>query len=233
MSSIDYIHGRRCNSLSRKSGYSQIFSSNIFTYIALLLWKVPVVDTAFLNSQLVLLALHPLHLAYLKLLASRTKLNMSRHSGSSRHRSHQPRSSETNSEDTVEQAKAVVNQLNTVLTSAPHQWETYLPSARSAMSALDHVRFFRDSHRYNEQIWILHGLQDFAFHDPDRGAIRDVAEWCQAAWLRILRNYPEDVETLTGTPQQLLEEAIWLLFRKFGSNFQFEQFALARCFLKH
>lgn len=123
---------------------------------------------------------------------------MSRHSGSSRHRSHQQRSSETNSEDTIEQVKAVVNQLNGVMSSAPHDWETYLPSARSAMSALDHLRFFRDTQRYTEQVWILHGLQDFAFHDPDAGAIRDVAEWCQAAWLRILRNYPDDVETLTG-----------------------------------
>lgn len=98
----------------------------------------------------------------------------------------------------IEQVKAVVNQLNDVVASTPHEWEIYLPSARSAMSALDHVRFFRDPQRFTEQIWILHGLQDFAFHDPDAGAISDVAEWCQTAWLRILRNYPEDVDTLTG-----------------------------------
>lgn len=122
---------------------------------------------------------------------------MSRHT-SSRHRSQLSRTSESSSEDTIDQAKAVVNQLNTVMSSAPHQWEMYVPSARSAMSAFDHIRFFRDAQRYNEQVWILHGLQDFAFHDPDAGAIRDVAEWCQAAWLRILRNYPDDVETLTG-----------------------------------
>ncbi|KAF8856949.1 hypothetical protein BDZ45DRAFT_691292 [Acephala macrosclerotiorum] len=132
---------------------------------------------------------------------------MSRHSGSSRHRSHQPRSSEINPEDTIEQVKAVVNQLNGVMSSAPHEWEAYLPSARSAMSALDHVRFFRDSQRYTEQVWILHGLQDFAFHDPDAGAIRDVAEWCQAAWLRILRNYPDDIETLTGLGHNWLQRA--------------------------
>ncbi|KAE8447583.1 hypothetical protein EG329_010554 [Mollisiaceae sp. DMI_Dod_QoI] len=132
---------------------------------------------------------------------------MSRHSGSSRHRSHQPRSSEGNPEDTIEQAKAVVNQLNNVMASTPTDWETYLPSARSAMSALDHVRFFRDSQRYTEQVWILHGLQGFAFHEPDAGAIRDVAEWCQSAWLRILRNYPEDVETLTGLGHNWLQRA--------------------------
>jgi hypothetical protein len=123
---------------------------------------------------------------------------MSRHSTSSRHRSQLSRGSDASSENTIDQAKAVVNQLNTVMNQAPHQWEIYLPSARSAMTALDRIRFFRDAQRYTEQVWILHGLQDFAFHDPDEGAIRDVAEWCQAAWLRILRNYPDDVETLTG-----------------------------------
>ncbi len=66
------------------------------------------------------------------------------------------------------------------------------------MTALDHIRFFRDPQRFAEQVWMLHGLQDYAFHDADSGCIRDIAEWCQTAWLRILRNYPENVETLTG-----------------------------------
>jgi hypothetical protein len=123
---------------------------------------------------------------------------MSRHSGSSRHRSHHSRSTEQNPEDLVEQVKSIVTLLYEVVSCRPHEWETYLPSARSAITALDHIHFFRDPQRFAEQVWMLHGLQDYAFHDADSGCIRDIAEWCQTSWLRILRNYPENVETLTG-----------------------------------
>lgn len=125
---------------------------------------------------------------------------MSRHSGSSRYRSHHSRNTEENPEDLVEQVKSIITLLYEVVSSRPYEWEAYLPSARSAMTALDHIRFFRDPQRFAEQVWMLHGLQDYAFHDADSGCIRDIAEWCQTAWLRILRNYPENVETLTGMP---------------------------------
>jgi hypothetical protein len=129
----------------------------------------------------------------------------SRHSGSSRHRSHQSRSSETSSaasEDLVEQVKGIVTILYDVVLNRPYEWETYIPSARSAMTALDHIRFFRDPARFAEQVWIIQGLQDYAYHDADSGCIRDIAEYCQASWLRVLRNYPDSVETLTGKLKQ-------------------------------
>jgi hypothetical protein len=129
---------------------------------------------------------------------------MSRHSGSSRHRSHQSRAVDGDPEDLVEQVKSIVTLLYEVVTSRPHEWESYLESARSDMTALDHLRFFRDPQRFAEQVWILHGLQDYAFHDADTGSIQDIAEWCQTAWLRVLRNYPENVETLTGKFRLLL-----------------------------
>ncbi|KAE9381744.1 hypothetical protein N431DRAFT_491059 [Stipitochalara longipes BDJ] len=132
---------------------------------------------------------------------------MSRHSGSSRHRSHHSRSTEQNPEDLVEQVKSIVTLLYEVVSCRPYEWETYLPSARSAMTALDHIHFFRDPQRFAEQVWMLHGLQDYAFHDADSGCIRDIAEWCQTAWLRILRNYPENVETLTGLGRNWLQRA--------------------------
>ncbi|KAH8602809.1 hypothetical protein B0O99DRAFT_499394 [Bisporella sp. PMI_857] len=123
----------------------------------------------------------------------------SRHSGSSRHRSHQSsRASNENQEDLVEQIKTIVALLYEVVSDRPSEWETYLPSARSAMTALDHIRFFRDPARYAEQVWIIQGLQDYAYHDPDSGCIRDIVEHCQASWLRVLRNYPDSVDTLAG-----------------------------------
>jgi hypothetical protein len=114
------------------------------------------------------------------------KHNMSRHSGSSRHRSHHSKNTEENTEDLVEQVKSIVTLLYEVVSTRLHEWESYLPSARSAVTALDHLRFFRDHERFAEQVWILHGLQDFAFHDADSGSIRDIAEWCQTAVSRII-----------------------------------------------
>jgi hypothetical protein len=125
---------------------------------------------------------------------------MSRLSGSSRHRSHGPstRNTDGNFEDLVHQVKDIIELLNEVVARRPHEWETYLVSARSAVTALDRLRFFRDPQRFAEQVWILHGLQDYSFHDPDAGVLRDIAEWTQSSWLRVLRNFPENVEVLTG-----------------------------------
>ena len=126
---------------------------------------------------------------------------MSRHSGSSRHhRSHHSSGSSSGaiSEDVVEQVKGIVTTLYDVVTTRPSEWEAYLASARSAMTALDGMHFFRDAQRFAEQVWIIQGLQDYAFHDADNGVIRDIAQWCQTSWLRVLRNYPENVDVLTG-----------------------------------
>jgi hypothetical protein len=103
-----------------------------------------------------------------------------------------------NREGLVEQVKNIVTSLYEVVTSRSHERDTYVASARSAVTALNHLRFFRDPHRFAEQIWIIQGLQDFACHDADNGTIQDIAEFCQTAWLRVLRNYPDNVDTLIG-----------------------------------
>jgi hypothetical protein len=123
---------------------------------------------------------------------------MTRHTGSSRNRSHRA------GLQSVEQVKCIVALLCEVVSSCLQEWETYVPSARSAMAAFDHLHFFRDPQRFAEQVWIINGIQDFAFHDPDAGAIRDIARWCQAAWLDVLRNYRDNVETLAGRLRALL-----------------------------
>ncbi|TAQ91287.1 hypothetical protein B7494_g462 [Chlorociboria aeruginascens] len=132
---------------------------------------------------------------------------MSRHSGSSRHRSHQSRNTEQDPEGLVEQVKSIVTLLYGVASSCSDEWETYLPSARSAMTALDRLRFFRDPQRFAEQVWIIQGLQDYAYHDADNGCIRDIAEYCQASWLRVLRNYPENVDSLAGLGRNWLQRS--------------------------
>jgi hypothetical protein len=124
---------------------------------------------------------------------------MSRQSKSSKHSHHSKSggSSSNNNDDVVEQVKSIVTLLYEV-SSRPEDCETYIPSARSAMSALDQIHFFRDPQRFAEQVWILNGLQQFAFYDADSGSIRDVTEFCQTSWLRILRNFPDNVQILSG-----------------------------------
>ncbi len=123
---------------------------------------------------------------------------MSSNSGSSRHRSHRSRANGSNTEDLIEQVKGVVTQLYDVASSRPHQWQTYLASARSAVVALERIQFFRDPDRFAEQVWVLNGLQEYAFHDPDSGTIADIATFCQTSWLFVLRNFPDNVEALSG-----------------------------------
>ena len=142
----------------------------------------------------------------------------SRQSGSSRNRRHSSRSTDSDSEEVIEQVKQVVTSLDDVVSNRPHQWETYLASARSAVTALERLRFFRDPSRFDEQVWIIQGLQDYAYHDADTGCIQDIAEFCQTSWLGVLRNYPENVEVLTGMQKSTLLNApipqrIDLLFR--------------------
>jgi len=123
---------------------------------------------------------------------------MSRHTKSSKHKRTHCSTVDSASEDYIAQSKSIVDLLNEVVTDRPWEWETYLDSARSAMNALDHVRFFRETNRFVEQIWILNGLQDFAFHEPDSGYIQDIAVWCESSWLRILRTFPDNEQILTG-----------------------------------
>ncbi|KAG9238643.1 hypothetical protein BJ875DRAFT_510416 [Amylocarpus encephaloides] len=115
---------------------------------------------------------------------------MSRQSGSSKHKSKSGGSSDN--EGLVEQVKNIVTLLYEVVSSRPHECENYIPSARSAIAALDQIHFFRDPQRFAEQVWILQGLQEFGFYDADAGCIRDITEFCQASWLRILRNFPDN-----------------------------------------
>ncbi|RFU32046.1 hypothetical protein B7463_g4335, partial [Scytalidium lignicola] len=132
---------------------------------------------------------------------------MSRASGSSRRRTQQQRAADRETEAQIEEIKGFVTSLYEVASQRPQEWEAYLPSARSTMSALDRLRFFRNPDRFAEQIWIIQGFQDYAFHDPDSGAIQTVAEWCQGAWLSVLRSYPENMECLSGLGQNWHQRA--------------------------
>jgi hypothetical protein len=105
---------------------------------------------------------------------------------------------EQDTESVVVSVKRLLSQIDNMLADDADDWESYLPGAQSAISSLDRINFIRIPDRLPEQRWIVQILQDYAYHDSDEGAVRDIAEWCQAAWLRILRDHPGDFAALTG-----------------------------------
>jgi hypothetical protein len=123
-------------------------------------------------------------------------------SHSNKHRSSKHKDSKMEAaanEAVLQRIKDSLQQIDDMLVDEPHNWQAWLPTARSSMTALDGMHFFRNTARFQEQAWIIQRLQDYAFHDADSGSIRDVADWCQRSWLRVLRDHPEDVTILTGT----------------------------------
>lgn len=98
----------------------------------------------------------------------------------------------------TESVRGVLTSIENMLTGHRDEWENYLPCARSAIISLDKVEYFSLPGRLAEQRWIVQVLQDYAYHDSDDGSIQDIANWCQASWLRILRDHPDDIESLTG-----------------------------------
>jgi hypothetical protein len=117
---------------------------------------------------------------------------------SSNHSHRRGGSSSDNTEDVIEQVKGIVTLLYETVSRRPNECEAYIPSARSVMSALDQIHFFRDPQRFAEQLWILEGLQQFTFHDADVGYNRDIVEFCEASWLRMLVNFPDNEQILKG-----------------------------------
>jgi hypothetical protein len=99
----------------------------------------------------------------------------------------------------IESVKGALTSIGRMLTERRDDWESYLPAARSTISSLNEIDYFSLPGRLAEQRWIVQVLQDYAYHDSDDGSIQDIANWCQASWLRILRDHPDDVECLTGS----------------------------------
>ena len=99
----------------------------------------------------------------------------------------------------AESVKGVLTSIENMLTWRRDDWEKDLPAARSTITSLNEVGYFSLPDRLAKQRWIVQVLQDYAYHDSDDGSIQDIADWCQASWLRILRDHPDDVEILTGS----------------------------------
>ncbi|KAF7502651.1 hypothetical protein GJ744_005405 [Endocarpon pusillum] len=84
------------------------------------------------------------------------------------------------------------------------QLDQRITSARSIIRFVDQTSLLRSTTYVQDQVLIISLLQDLAYHDPDSGAIFDIAQWCVRHWLRLLQQYPEDVGVLQGLGQSWL-----------------------------
>lgn len=82
--------------------------------------------------------------------------------------------------------------------SSANQVDQQLTSARSIIHLLDQTALLQRVAGVDVQVLIVSRLQDLAYHDPDSGGIRDIAQWCVSHWLRLLQQNREDVGVLQG-----------------------------------
>jgi hypothetical protein len=98
----------------------------------------------------------------------------------------------------IQDIRTFLAQVNDEVAQDENRWRAYREPARHATATLDRLRYLELPDRLEEQRGIVQLFQSYAYHNPDEGAIQDIAEWCRASWLSVLRDHPDDVETLLG-----------------------------------
>lgn len=105
----------------------------------------------------------------------------------------------SNTERRITSAKIEATKIYQALEEHQDDWPSSLAMAREVMRIINSTTLMARPGRVEEQVWLIKGLQRLAYHDVDTGGIRDVADWCLIQWLRVLKNHPENVETLRGS----------------------------------
>lgn len=118
-----------------------------------------------------------------------------------------------NEEQRINVCKSCLNQIYTMLRSAPQNWRPYVNLARSVITHLDATSFIQQESRTTEQIWMITGLQRFAEADIDNGGVPDVASWCARQWMTIYQREPHNIPALRGIGQSWLSRAQPILAR--------------------
>ena len=118
-----------------------------------------------------------------------------------------------NEEQRIGVCKTGLNQIYTMLRTAPQNWRNYVNLARSVIAHLDATTFMQQASRTAEQAWMVAGLQSLAFADAEGGGIPDVASWCSRQWLMIFQRDPQSIAALRGIGQSWLSRAQPVLTR--------------------
>ena len=101
-------------------------------------------------------------------------------------------------EQRIAQSEDAVMRIQAMLHRSPNEWQNYLGLASWITSSLDAINFMSDPNSRSKQLWIVEVLQKHAYSDADSGGSQELAEWCQAQWLKILANHPRNADGLRG-----------------------------------
>lgn len=108
-------------------------------------------------------------------------------------------------EQRITACKTNVARIYTMLQGNPDDWQDFVSLARSIIANLNFTSFMRHPARVGEQAWVVDGLQQLAYQDPDSGGVSDVAAWCSQQWLLIFQHDAQNVTALKGTRTDPIE----------------------------
>jgi hypothetical protein len=102
-----------------------------------------------------------------------------------------------------EQVKAMSSEALQILAALesnrnPHEIDRNINRAREILLFANTIPIVQEPNFFREQLNLISTLQSVAYHDPDSGGVRDIAEWCVQRWLRLLQHYPDSWEIFKG-----------------------------------
>lgn len=77
-------------------------------------------------------------------------------------------------------------------------WRHGISAVKTCISYVNAAQIMFNDSRLEERLWILNEVQQFAYHDPDAGSVKDLATWCEIEHNRILSTNPSHVGALRG-----------------------------------
>jgi hypothetical protein len=101
-------------------------------------------------------------------------------------------------EQRITSAKAELQRIQNSVQTGSHDWDRHITAARGIIASIDSTSLMQRVNRSADQTFIISGLQNLAYHDPDSGGVQDIAEWCVSQWLRMVQRDPEHVNALQG-----------------------------------
>ena len=103
---------------------------------------------------------------------------------------------QTNQE--IASVEEAISQIQGILDSQSHDWQSYLPRARAIIALLDNTPIILELLGIDRRISTLATLQQLSYQDPDNGGERDIARWCERQWATTLQAHPNNARALQG-----------------------------------
>jgi hypothetical protein len=106
-------------------------------------------------------------------------------------------------EQHVSRAKEILSTIQQNIQYRPEDWQNYVQHAKEVVSSVDQSQIIYDPRRLAEQLWLVVGLQDYAYTNHDTGGIVEITAWCERQLLTIYSYNPHNVDALKGTSSSL------------------------------